>query len=120
MNVIVTISDNGEAREAIPVRAIPWATDFHVSPDLLADDLSRSSCRMPGNSGHTPRLEDTTAYYLVGDGKARAMRPREWDAVVKALFWKGSPKHASRRKIGRNTLPSKKASPTRLLGEGAK
>ncbi len=78
MNVIVTITDNGNPREAIPVRAIAWATSFKVTPYVLAMDLSKSS-------DHPPKLKNATAYYSIGSGKARAMAPKEWDAILHAL-----------------------------------
>ncbi|WP_295431037.1 hypothetical protein [uncultured Thiodictyon sp.] len=78
MNVVISI--NG--REAIPVRAIAWATYSILSPDVLAEDLAKHS-ESPDH--HPPRLNNATAYHLIGNGEVRAMAPREWDYVVRSL-----------------------------------
>jgi len=70
MNVVVTI----DGREAIPVRAIPFMTGWTVSPDTLVDEL-RGSREMP-------KLRDPKAYPLTERGPAKAMLPKEWDAVA--------------------------------------
>lgn len=79
MNVIVTITDNGKPREAIPVRAIPWAMTFSKgSPIVVARDLAlQGDC--------FTKLESATAYYLIGSDKARPMASIEWDAVRRDL-----------------------------------
>ena len=78
MNVVITIG----VREAIPVRAIAWATYSILSPDVLAEDLAKHS-ESPDH--HPPRLNNATAYHLIGNSEVRAMAPREWDSIVSDL-----------------------------------
>ncbi len=76
MYVIVTI-DPAMAWEAIPVRAIPFATGWVLSPDVLAKDLAHAS--------ELPRLHEPRSFCLTDDGESRIMYPKEWDIVIADL-----------------------------------
>lgn len=67
MNVIVTI----EGREAIPVRAIPFLTDWEVmSPDVVADALT-------GEDEFNPQFKELRAYRF-DDDTIKVVNPNWW------------------------------------------
>ncbi len=67
MNVIVTI----EGREAIPVRAIPYLTDWEVmSPDVVADALT-------GEDEFNPQFKELRAYRF-DDDTIKVVNPNWW------------------------------------------
>ncbi len=65
-------------REALPVRAIPYATGWAVSPDRVAKDLSQPL------SKDFSRITNLSAYHLAG-GVPTVIAAREWDATVAKL-----------------------------------
>lgn len=79
MNFIVSIPDNGKPREAIPVRAIPWATGWTVSSTKLCSDLARN------HEESEPKLWEVTAYHLDDRGNPVALLPKEWDFFLSKL-----------------------------------
>ncbi len=62
-----------EGREAIPVRVIPYITDWHVHPGALVQELSR-------NGGPDGFYDDVFAYHIQY-GHPVQMRLMEWDAI---------------------------------------
>ncbi len=89
MNVIVTI----EGREAIPVRAIPFLTNWEVmSPDVVADALT-------GEDEFNPHFKELRAY-RVDDDTIKVVNPNWWANFpareIKALsdrIWHGEISH---------------------------
>jgi hypothetical protein len=75
LHVVIAIG----SRDAIPVRAIPFATAWTLSPDVVARDLGRYFEDPP------PRMYEPTAYCLGQRGTVRPMLPKEWDVVVADL-----------------------------------
>lgn len=68
-SVIVTIG----GREAIPVRAIPYAAGWEVSPDILSASLAHTAEGI--------RLANLFAYQLQTDGTFAPILAKEWDSV---------------------------------------
>lgn len=67
-----------DGREALPVRAIPYVTAWHLfTPDVVANYLAGVGAVV----GNGPPL---IAYHFI-DGLPSAIKPREWDGVVSAL-----------------------------------
>lgn len=64
--------------EAIPVRAIPFATGWSISPDELAKQLARVL------GAPFDGLSKLVAYHIVDD-QPKAMAPKEWDRYVANL-----------------------------------
>lgn len=72
----VTVQVAGRA--ALPVRAIPFLTCWHISPDELASQLARMQA-LP-----FAKLRNTDAYHLV-NGKPVRVRDAEWRQIVSRL-----------------------------------
>ena len=67
MNVVITI----KGREAIPVRAIPYLTDWEVmSPDVVADALT-------GEDEFNPQFKELRAYRF-DDDTIKVVNPNWW------------------------------------------
>ena len=60
-------------REAVPIRAIPLATGWEVSPDILSASLAHTAKGI--------RLENLFAYQPRTDGTFAPVLPKEWDGV---------------------------------------
>ena len=73
-----------QGREAVPVRALPFITNWDLSPEPLAELLNDTSARW-----HTDSVKQrppwSTTYQLLPSGQFRKIKPREWDQVVVAL-----------------------------------
>ena len=73
-----------QGREAIPVRAIPFVTNWDLSPRPLVCLLNDTSSRWP-NQGRKMRAVWLTAYAQQPVATIRPIAPREWDLVRVAL-----------------------------------
>lgn len=74
MNTIIQIS----ARDAIPVRALPYVTGWMMSPDVVAKTLAHSD-------HWTTKLMDMYAFNLTDKGIYAKMLPKEWDGIMAEL-----------------------------------
>lgn len=87
MSVIVTI----EGRDAIPVRAIPFVTNWAFEPLHLAQELARSGKRthveeLEGDPDDWAQVWNLNAYrYNQDQGAARKLQPLTWLEVVTRL-----------------------------------
>lgn len=72
-SLVVKVAD----RDALPVRAIPYATGWTISPDVVAREFARQSGPFQG-------MENTDTYHLV-DGVPTKLLPKEWDRYVAAV-----------------------------------
>lgn len=70
MGIVVVI----DGREAIPVRAIPFAAGWMISPDVVAMTFAKTD-------HWVTRLDGVTAYYLSVSGKYSPMLAKEWDGI---------------------------------------
>lgn len=73
-NLLISI----HGREALPVRAISFATGWLVSPDTVANDLGESDERHP-------RLARGLRAYHYAAGACSVMYPKEWDNFIAAI-----------------------------------
>ncbi len=72
-SLVVKVAD----RDALPVRAIPYATGWTISPDVVAREFARESGPFQG-------MEKTDTYHLV-EGIPTKLLPKEWDRYVAAV-----------------------------------
>lgn len=75
MKLTVTLTENGKPREAIPVRAVPLATDWFVSADLLAIALAGGDCSF------RPGLKA----YKIEEEEIKIIPPADWRLITDQL-----------------------------------
>lgn len=80
MNVVVTI----QGRPAIPVRALPYATNWSVAPDYLAMALAAPADERRLTSAGMVSIRNDfclPSYAITGSPAFRQMAASEWDAI---------------------------------------
>ena len=71
----MTISFQINGRATIPVRAIPIASKWTFSPDVIAHTFARN------NDGHDWRLKGVSAYFLNADGGIMRLEADAWEPI---------------------------------------
>ncbi len=75
MKLILSMSDNGKPREAIPVRAVPLVTDGFISAEEIAIALA----------GEGWSLRHCPTAHIQSDGELKTIPPSDWRLIADQL-----------------------------------
>jgi hypothetical protein len=76
MKLTVMLDCNGQPREALPVRAIPYFTRWMACPSVITNSFAQAEDRK--------RIRDVLSWRIL-DGEIRKVRPFDWEHVYIAM-----------------------------------
>lgn len=76
MKLTVTLIDNGDPREAIPVRALPFITGWNFSPDAIANAFSQTDEARRMRGVRSSRIRENSLTHIA---------PVDWEHVKVAM-----------------------------------
>lgn len=112
MNVVLTI----EGRDAIPVRALAYVSNWFAAPDEIATACATPPTKTIGD--YSVRNRHSLPTYLVSGSAHRSMQPVEWESLILELECQEKGLKADERIDGENWARWRKQA-VLLLPDGA-